>query len=78
MRLDLTALPANARAAIYWVYAIAGVAIGSTQVAYAAAEAGQPTWLTVALAVFAYLGVAFGMTAATNTDLSRGERYAGE
>ena len=30
---------------------------------------GQPTWLTVSLSVFAFLGAAFGLTAATNTPL---------
>jgi len=43
------------------------VVIGSIQVGYAAAEAGQPVWLTVALAVFAYVGGAIGYTAATHT-----------
>lgn len=29
------------------VYAVAGVVIGAIQVGYAAAESGQPVWLTV-------------------------------
>lgn len=61
------ALPARSRAYVYAAYALAGVIIGSLQVAYAAAEAGQPTWLTVALAVFAYVGGAIGYTAASHT-----------
>ena len=76
MRIDTSALPAKARATLYWVYALAGLALGSVQVGFAAAESGQPVWLTVALAVFAYLGVGFGMTAATNTDLAAGKRDA--
>ena len=80
MRIELTALPANVRAIIYWAYAAIGVALGSIQVGFAAADVGQPVWLVVALSVFAYLGAAFGLTAATNTVLRRsvpgpGERY---
>lgn len=51
------------RKRLYGVYALAGLLLGSTQVGYAAAEAGQPVWLTVALAVYAYVGVAFGFAA---------------
>lgn len=50
----------------YMVFAVIGLALGSIQVGYAAAEAGQPVWLTVALAVYAYLGVGFGYTAGTH------------
>ena len=80
MRIDITALPANVRAIIYWAYAAIGVTLGSVQVGFAAADAGQPVWLVVALSVFAYLGAAFGLTAATNTvvrqrDPEPGERY---
>lgn len=59
-------LPTKARQALYAVYAFIGLGLGATQVAYSAAEAGQPMWLTVALAVFAFLGTAFGFTAAAN------------
>ena len=75
MRPDITALPPDVRAWIYWFYAALGVLIGSTQVAYAAAELGQPVWLTVTLAVYAYLGAGFGLTAASNTSLAAGTRY---
>lgn len=47
----------------YTAYALIGLIVGSTQVGYAAAELGQPVWLTVALAVYAYVGVAFGFAA---------------
>ena len=60
-------IPAKARAYVYGVYAAAGVVIGSIQVAYAAAESGQPVRLTVALAVYAYVGGAIGYTALTHT-----------
>lgn len=55
------------RKAVYAVYAALGVLLGAVQVGFAAAEAGQPVWLTVALAVFAFIGGALGLTAAANT-----------
>ena len=61
------ALPPAARASIYYGFAVVGVALGATQVGFAAANAGQPTWLTVALAVYAFVGPALGLTAASNT-----------
>ena len=57
----------KARKPIYAVYAIIGLILGATQVGFSAAEAGQPVWLTVALAVFAFVGTALGFTAASNT-----------
>src|SRR5690625_6488566 len=55
------------RKTAYYVYGLIGVAIGAIQVGYSAAELGQPTWLTVALAVFSFIGAAFGITAGQNT-----------
>jgi len=56
----------RARRIAYAAYALLGVALGSVQVGYAAAELGQPVWLTVALAVYAYVGGSFGVVAAGN------------
>lgn len=60
---------ATARKAIYSVYAIGVVLIGAIQVAFAAAPelGGQPTWLNIALAVSAYLGVPVSALALANT-----------
>ena len=69
-------IPTKARAVVYGIYAAVGVVIGSIQVAYAAAESGQPVWLTVALAVYAYVGGAIGYTALTHT--SDAPEYVGE
>ena len=55
------------RKTAYYIYGLIGVAIGAIQVGYSAAELGQPTWLTVALAVFSFIGAAFGITAGQNT-----------
>lgn len=67
----LATIPPAARKTVYAVYATLGLALGAVQVGYSAAEAGQPTWLTVALAVFAFVGTAIGATAATNTPTAR-------
>lgn len=58
---------AKARKAIYGIYVIGILVIGAIQVGFAAISAGQPDWLTVALAVGAYLGVPVGALAAANT-----------
>ena len=60
-------IPASAREQVYAWFAVLGVAIGATQVGFAAASAGQPVWLTVALAVYAFVGGAIGFTARANT-----------
>lgn len=57
----------KARAVIYSVYGVLSVALGAIHVGFAAAEVGQPVWLKVATAVFAFLGGALGYTAATHT-----------
>ncbi|GAA3947744.1 hypothetical protein [Microbacterium soli] len=57
---------ARARRTIYAVYVLGIIIIGAVQVGFAAAQVGQPDWLTVALAVAAYLGVPVGGLAAAN------------
>lgn len=64
---------ARARKAIYGAYVIGIVVLGAVQVGFAAISAGQPEWLTVALAVAAYLGIPVGGLAAVNTSASRTE-----
>lgn len=54
----------------YIAYALVGVGIGATQVGFAAAEMSQPVWLTVSLAVYAFLGGAFGFVAESNISAS--------
>lgn len=60
-------IPAAHRKVVYGVYAAVGVLLGAIQVGYSSAEHGQPDWLTVTLAVYAFLGGALGATAAGNT-----------
>lgn len=72
MGVPTVALPPKVRAVVYYVYALVALGLGGTQVGYAAAEAGQPTWLTVALAVLAFLGAGLGVTAASNTVVTKG------
>ena len=54
------------RQKIYAGYAFIGLLLGATQVGFSAAAHGQPTWLTVVLAIFAFIGTALGATAASN------------
>lgn len=59
------------RKIIYGIYAVIGFVIGAVQVGFAAAELGQPVWLTVALAVYGFSGAAFGGLAVTNTPATK-------
>lgn len=60
-------LPATARKIVYSVFALVGVTFGAIQVGYGAAEMASPAWLVVALAVYGFLGGAFGLVAVTHT-----------
>lgn len=60
-------IPAAWRQRVYAAYALVIVALGATQVGFVTAQIAQPVWLTVALATAAYLGVAIGAMAASNT-----------
>jgi ABC-type transporter Mla subunit MlaD len=67
----LTQIPAQTRMYIYMTYFAVGVLFGAIQVGAAAIpDAGQPNWLTAALVVYAYLGTALGLTAASNVTSS--------
>lgn len=63
----LTTIPPSVRNYLYLASALIGLGLGATQVGYQAAEAGFPTWLKVALSVYAFLAGALGLTAAANT-----------
>ena len=61
-------LPPRARRVIYCLYGILGVAVSATQVGYAAVpNGGQPIWLTVTVAVVAFLSAPVTALAVTNT-----------
>lgn len=61
---------AKARAAIYGAYVLIGLVIGALQVGFAAiAGVDQPDWLTISLAVYAYLGIPVGGLAAVNSSI---------
>lgn len=55
------------RKSFYAIFALVGVVFGAAQVGYGAAEIPSPTWLIVSLAIYAFIGGTFGLTAATNT-----------
>lgn len=57
----------RARKMIYGTYIVALVGAGGTQVAYAALEQGQPSWLIATVAVLGYLGIPVGGLALANT-----------
>lgn len=59
--------PAHVRKVVYALYALVGLILGGVQVGFSAARVDQPVSLTVALAVFAFVGTATGLTAAANT-----------
>lgn len=65
--LDQVVPDGPVRKRIYQGFAALGILIGGTQVGFAAASAGQPVWLTVALAVYAFLGTAGFAVAQANT-----------
>jgi hypothetical protein len=60
------AIPASLRLKIYLVFSLVGIAIGGIQVGYSTAELPQPLWLKISVAVFSFLGVAVGYTAASH------------
>lgn len=62
----MLAIPDRYRTYVYAVYATVGLILGSVAVGYSAAQMGQPVWLIVALAVYAYIGGSIGYTAATH------------
>jgi hypothetical protein len=62
----LTSIPAGTRRWVYTTFSLLGVVLGAIQVAYGTATAGQPAWLTTALAVYAFVGGALGLTARAN------------
>lgn len=56
-----------ARRTVYGTYGIACVAATATQVGYASIQIAQPDWLTVSIAVLAYLGIPLAGLALSNT-----------
>lgn len=54
----------------YRVYWLVGIAVTATQVGYVTATGTSPSWITVALAVLAYVGIALGFQADRNVDTS--------
>lgn len=66
----LALLPAKARKAAYVGYGIAALGVSATQVGYSSIELGQPPWLTVTVAVVAFLAVPFSSLAATHVGQS--------
>lgn len=56
------------RKRLYAGYATAGLILGATEVAYLAIPADAPVWLRVAMAVYLFVGGAFGFGARSKVD----------
>lgn len=62
-------LPPEKRKLFYAIFALVGVVLGATTVGFTAAGVAVPAAVKVALAVYGFLGGAFGATATANTPL---------
>jgi energy-converting hydrogenase Eha subunit F len=56
---------------VYVAYGVIALAASATQVGYSSIELGQPAWLTVTLAVVAFLAVPVSSLAATNVNRAK-------
>lgn len=75
----LTLIPAKVRLWLYIGFTAVGIFFGAIQVGFASLPGtAQPSWLTVALVVYAYLGTALGLTAASNVTRQDGPPPAPE
>lgn len=73
----LLLLPARARQAVYVVYGTVALSVSGAQVGYASLSIPNPSWLTVALAVTAFLAVPIGAIAASNVSRNQAEDTSG-
>lgn len=55
------------RQTVYGGYALGSVVLGAIQVGYSAGQYEQPVWLTIATAVWVFLGGSQGLLALLNT-----------
>lgn len=68
MKLDQIIPDPNIRKRIYQVFGALGLVLTGTQAGFAAVQAEQPAWLTVAFAVYGVFAVAGFATASANTE----------
>ena len=69
--MDESLITPTIRRIIYLMLAIAGLGLGATQVGYSSITTEQPSWLTVATSVYAYLAGGSGILAVLNTRSNR-------
>jgi len=62
-------IPATQRAKVYIVFAVIAAGFGTVQVVYLTTSTPQPMWLTVALALIAYVGTSMGALAKANVPM---------
>lgn len=60
-------ITARARRWVYALYALGSVVLGAIQVGYSAGGYGHPAWLTIATAVWVFLGGSQGLLALLKT-----------
>ncbi|MBF0809370.1 hypothetical protein E4U03_12260 [Rothia nasimurium] len=63
-------IPAHTRRWVYALYALGSVVLGAIQVGYSAGGFTHPVWLTVATAVWVFLGGSQGLLALLKTPLT--------
>lgn len=68
-------IPPNVRTGLYWTSFIVGIALGATLVAYQGSEV--PRWLEIASNVYAFVGSALGITAASNVSKTKSDPTPG-
>lgn len=72
MNILVDIIPEKGRKYFYAVFALVGVVLGAWKIADPSA-----TWVDTALAVYAFVGTAFGATAASNTHVRGGNADRG-
>lgn len=66
MSILVDVIPDTARKYFYAIFALVGVVLGAWKIADPSA-----TWVETALAVYAFVGTAFGATAASNVHVGK-------
>lgn len=78
MKLEQIIPNPEVRKPIYSVFAGLGLILGAIQVGFASAEVGQPVWLTVSMAVYAFLaGMGFTLSQANTVTPSAKQSIVG-
>ena len=69
----ITALPPRARSIMYLIWSLGSLSLGAGQVGFSTAEITQPVWLSVSIAVWAFVGAGLGLAAMSNVNVGAPE-----